>query len=529
VIGFLDGIQPDPIVAMGTPTTLDVGGLTRIRNLPTQGNNDCLVIGASLPGSGADNFLKRLDFTGDNTEVLSGDGTWVNVSSGADLDWESDGTDVWTGHGLNGFPAGDVFIGSVPYMSNAKLSIFENVSNTTNRSGQSIFLNRFALALGTTRALNVALFDNEGSGSNVGVESLVRGGKLAIGGRFRADLADTQSEWSAGAAGYALGAIDQLVDVIGLYGYAEKFSTGSVSKPIGVYGEAIFTGSTPISSIAGHFQGTVQQLLASITLSDQTLKQNIQSIENAGDILSSLNPVKYNYNMEEAFGISTGDEIAHGFLAQEVQEVFPDAVADFYVPQRRDTAGVVTRERSLHLGLKYNEFIPLLVKGHQEQEGTIVAQAAMLAGQASANETLQNQVAALTEQVTNQASMIAAMQESLSSALTAIQLAKSDMDSCCQNKATGSLKPASDGMQLQQNVPNPFENTTRIDFILPEAAQVRLEISDSQGRSLETLINSQMAAGSHSTTWDGSRHSPGMYYYSLYANGELLTKKMIKR
>jgi flagellar hook assembly protein FlgD len=121
------------------------------------------------------------------------------------------------------------------------------------------------------------------------------------------------------------------------------------------------------------------------------------------------------------------------------------------------------------------------------------------------------------------------MQESLATALAAMELAKSNMDNCCQNKATGSTSPANGSPQLQQNVPNPFEGSTRIDFSLPETAQVRLEISDSQGRSLETLINGQLAAGSHSTTWDGSRYSPGMYYYSLYANGELLSKKMIKR
>jgi flagellar hook assembly protein FlgD len=44
----------------------------------------------------------------------------------------------------------------------------------------------------------------------------------------------------------------------------------------------------------------------------------------------------------------------------------------------------------------------------------------------------------------------------------------------------------------------------------PKCTQVRPEISDSQGRSIETLINGQMDAGSHSATWDGSGHSPGM-------------------
>jgi len=115
VIGFLDGAEPDPISAGGTLTTLDVGGLTRIRNLSTLGDNDCLVIGLqALSGAPEDNFLKRLDFTGDNTDFLAGDGTWQPGGGGPDNDWETDGTDVWTGHGLNGFPGGSVYVGEDP-------------------------------------------------------------------------------------------------------------------------------------------------------------------------------------------------------------------------------------------------------------------------------------------------------------------------------------------------------------------------------------------------------------------------------
>lgn len=132
-------------------------------------------------------------------------------------------------------------------------------------------------------------------------------------------------------------------------------------------------------------------------------------------------------------------------------------------------------------------------------------------------------------QLDAQAAQLSAMQESIEAALAAMELAKSQMQNCCDEKPGAPTGPAQGQMQLEQNVPNPFDNATRIDFNLPESAQVRLEISDSQGRKLETLINGQMTAGKHSTSWDGSRHSPGMYYYSLYANGELLTKKMIKR
>jgi|GEM_PF-6143238 len=49
------------------------------------------------------------------------------------------------------------------------------------------------------------------------------------------------------------------------------------------------------------------------------------------------------------------------------------------------------------------------------------------------------------------------------------------------------------------------------------------------GRPIERLVDGMMGAGKHSIQWDGSRLASGMYFYTLYANGTLLTKKMIKK
>ncbi len=105
------------------------------------------------------------------------------------------------------------------------------------------------------------------------------------------------------------------------------------------------------------------------------------------------------------------------------------------------------------------------------------------------------------------------------------------MEQCCQQKdgtigTVGTITKQE--IILNQNIPNPFSNHTRIEFTLPEASQVVLEISDSQGRKLDKLLDGYLNGGMHSVTWDGSPYSPGIYYYSLYADGQLLTKKMIK-
>jgi hypothetical protein len=70
---------------------------------------------------------------------------------------------------------------------------------------------------------------------------------------------------------------------------------------------------------------------------------------------------------------------------------------------------------------------------------------------------------------------------------------------------------------------------TTINFSLDRAAQIRLEISDAQGRVLDVLVNTYLKAGEYTERWDAAAYAPGTYYYSLYANTELLTKKMIKR
>jgi hypothetical protein len=534
-IGFLDGQLTDPTLE----TRLDVGGLTRIRQLPDS-LKDCLIIGTNASANAEDNYLTRLDFTGNPDEYLAGDGTWQNISGGGtDLDWETDGTDVWTGHGLNGYPPGDVMIGVTPPGYNAKLSLFEE-ADTPNRTGARIRVERLSGALGTTRGLLVELTDLPNSGINTGVEALVRSGKINIGGSFTVVMDQNQSDWSAGAAGYGFASsTDVNFDIIGLYGFAENGSntgTGPVPNfPIGVYGEALYTGSTPTTSIAGHFQGTVQQLFPAITLSDEGLKSNIQPINGADELLSQLNPVSYNYDMESQFGISTEEMQSNGFLAQELQEVFPDAVSDFYVPERRDTAGVVTRERSLHLGVKYDEFIPVLVSGHQFQDSLINAQNELIQFQNNemalliqGNEALTDQVAELSQQLTEQAVQMEALQEQMNNVITSLQASQTKMNNCCGTPQE--KKQSETGMiELEQNFPNPFESVTTINYSTSYAAQIRLDISDSQGRVLEVIVNQKQEAGEYRVQWDASEFSPGTYYYSLYADTELLTKKMIKK
>ena len=98
--------------------------------------------------------------------------------------------------------------------------------------------------------------------------------------------------------------------------------------------------------------------------SDERLKQNISTLSNSLDVINALNPVQYNWidNFEE----SENGKNLYGFIAQEVQNVFPDAVENF--GSRVEVDGTVV-ENPLTVRDKF--FIPVLVKAIQEQQTII--------------------------------------------------------------------------------------------------------------------------------------------------------------
>jgi hypothetical protein len=54
-----------------------------------------------------------------------------------------------------------------------------------------------------------------------------------------------------------------------------------------------------------------------------------------------------------------------------------------------------------------------------------------------------------------------------------------------------------------------------------------LKIYDMLGREVAVLVNEQRNAESHRVSWDASRFSSGIYFYSLEMNGKTLTQKLL--
>ena len=85
---------------------------------------------------------------------------------------------------------------------------------------------------------------------------------------------------------------------------------------------------------------------------------------------------------------------------------------------------------------------------------------------------------------------------------------------------------------LSQNYPNPFNPSTRIDFTLPRAARVSLDVFNVLGQKIRTLALGLLTAGHRTITWDGTNDqrqvvSTGVYFYRLTAGEYVESKKMV--
>ncbi|MFZ5979679.1 MAG: T9SS type A sorting domain-containing protein [Candidatus Zixiibacteriota bacterium] len=80
---------------------------------------------------------------------------------------------------------------------------------------------------------------------------------------------------------------------------------------------------------------------------------------------------------------------------------------------------------------------------------------------------------------------------------------------------------------LNQNYPNPFNPSTTIEFSLPSASDVKLEIFNIIGQKVMTLVDGNLSAGSHSYEFDASGQPSGIYFYRLTHEKGSDTKKMV--
>jgi trimeric autotransporter adhesin len=254
---------------------------------------------------------------------------------------------------------------------------------------------------------------------------------------------------------------------IGVYGYNPRNTAGLSSPNIWA---AYFDGDMNTNGSAWWW-GTNWQY------SDRRLKKDITPLGDVTERLSHLNSYTYTMRQDEFSGKNFDNRTHIGFIAQEVKEVFPELVNE-------DAKG--------YIAVNYEGMIPVLLQAVKEQQTTI--------------ENQQKQIDELRALVQEQ-----------------IQASKSSNSS----SQTVNLSDKTEVI-LDQNVPNPFSESTRISYSVPdEARDARIEFYNNLGQRINTVVLNP--GGNGSITVYAAGLSNGIYHYSLLINGQVTdTKKMVK-
>jgi len=83
-----------------------------------------------------------------------------------------------------------------------------------------------------------------------------------------------------------------------------------------------------------------------------------------------------------------------------------------------------------------------------------------------------------------------------------------------------------DNLKLN-NSPNPFSNSTIINFHLTKSSTINLEIFDANGRIIQKINKGKLNLGNHSFKVDLTNYNSGIYYYRLTTDWVSISKKMI--
>jgi hypothetical protein len=266
---------------------------------------------------------------------------------------------------------------------------------------------------------------------------------------------------------------------------------------IGVYG--LNPDTTTANNYAGLFNGHVNVngrltvFGVNVVVSDQSVKKNIKPIKTALDVLGKLAPKTYNLTNENCKQLFlAGTKTQFGLIAQEVEKVIPEIVYEVNVPGSTDKNGNVVNEAKKLKGISYDQLISLLIKGTQEQQ----------------------------EQIANQ-------QKQIDELKALVQSSSNGTDNKTSNTQAVTLSD-NNAIVLNQNVPNPFAESTTITYNIPsDFNKAQLIFSTNEGKIIKVADIKQKGEGTLNVF--ANDLSSGLYSYSLVVDGKTIdTKKMVK-
>lgn len=149
--------------------------------------------------------------------------------------------------------------------------------------------------------------------------------------------------------------------------YATAFSGNNA---IGVYGSA--TGGN--TNWGGYFSGNVYSS-GTYQGSDRKLKNDIQPVHNAIELINALKPTTYVYKTQEYAQMELPQGRQYGLIADEVKQVFPDLVKQAVQPAKYENEdrvnGKLIADEVAFEAVNYTGMIPVLIAAMQEQQAMI--------------------------------------------------------------------------------------------------------------------------------------------------------------
>lgn len=273
---------------------------------------------------------------------------------------------------------------------------------------------------------------------------------------------------------------------------------------------------------AGFFTGNVVVNGATVLTSDLNLKENIDALSGAMDIIEQLNPVTFEYKQTgvyERMGMQNGNQF--GLIAQEVEPILPDLIKMATFPAEYDSLGNEVAASIEFRTLNYEQLIPIMIKGMQEQQ-------AQLNEATNYSDSLENVVSDLNNRLTQ-------LENCLSGILPLLCQLNNSAIAPTQEEVQQELAKAIDvelsdknNIILNQNVPNPFAERTVISYSIPATVgKAQIHFYDGKGNLINSVEITERGTGEINVY--ANDLSTGVYTYSLVADGQIVaTKRMMK-
>jgi hypothetical protein len=329
--------------------------------------------------------------------------------------------------------------------SNSFTSTSSTLVATMTNDGKTFFGKPFTSSGSSTRV--GVDYTDVSSGSRTGVEVLNTSGSSGSATGFKSvnnvscyvktGLSVTSSGGAYGDTGVSVSlrdgfyssGISSFVTANGGYTYGVR---GTVSLPSGVttnnFGAGIYGTSAAVSNrFAGYFDGNVT-VNGIFTSSDKKLKEEIKEEENILEKVEQLNAVTYKFKANDQLNLPEG--LQHGFIAQNIEEVFPELVTSISKP-------IVDKENKLvgqyeYKAVNYIGLISVLTSSIQELNAKV---------EALENEKREREVVEEAKKIEEEV-----------------------------------------GFTMDQNIPNPFNNQATISYTIPSGVKANISIFDMSGK-----------------------------------------------